>query len=934
MEEERFPSSRENPRTSVAAAAFPQAERPPRAIAAAAADARPSPPILERFRAMIREREEEMREVGDGDPRRRPQPPRSCGCTRRCSRSSPSTRSPSSRSSPSSQGNTSSLPRGSPTPSARGFSRWELRIRPPRLAFESLPGFRVYIFRELVLWVLRIKTIAAKHRILCEERLKSLCFLVPMDQKLPSLYLLDSIVKNIGQDYVRHFASRLPKVFCEAYNQVHPSLYSAMRHLFGTWSQVFPSSVLRKIEDALQFSPRENQRSLGIANLRQSESPSPRPSHGIHVNPKYLEARNQFKSSTMDIQHIRGVSSKSGDLEYDHSGSLPPRVPMAGVGSPGYTATHTNLEGSLLHSRSNIPKVLSPSRIGMRRSRSPPDQNGIFEMPSEASKAYKLNNGFGKQNARELIDAYGNYRGKDEKLPKLQRLDTNGNVGEATAIKWKTSDEEDGMLSSGPGFSRPNAGIMNTDFVRHSWPGQGQLAAIDDPVLNVEDRLPVAGSGHEVNKKYPRVLLPHMLRPTSQQSLDPLSRVPAPQMASGLSRVAPSIAQKLTIPYDTPLDNEVPFQRSSTAYSDQPNEKQLAQRARSPIPGPLEWPPVRKSEMQLLPSIPPNLNHFKSAADFLETNRTSVNQGPNPSLILPQQQYNTSKLVQLPYQPPVSSHANQQSQGGVVMRSQSQEADGSYVHNVQAQLPTQSPATFGAVQPLTHILAKGHGIAAAPVLPNSLPAMPSSVPLHNLPPLHSSGVLPPLPPGPPPTFLQTGPSAQIAGPVISNSTSIAFPGLLSTLMAQGLIKLTPPAQSQDSVGIEFNTELLKVRHESAINALYSDLPRQCTTCGLRFKFQEEHSSHMDWHVTKTEYLGIVNRNPRANEAAVEKKEDKEMTVPADEKQNVCALCGEPFEDFYSDENEEWMYKGAVYMNAPDGLNLAMLPDKLNWEIMG
>lgn len=325
-------------------------------------------------------------------------------------------------------------------------------------------------------------------------------------------------------------------------------------------------------------------------------------------------------------------------------------------------------------------------------------------------------------------------------------------------------------------------------------------------------------SGHEVNKKYPQSArhhnesfsyyqsssyhsqepskLPHMLRPTSQQSLDPLSRVPAPQMASGLSRVAPSITQKLTIPYDTPLDNEVPFQRSSTAYSDQPNEKQLAQRAHSPIPGPLEWPPVRKSEMQLLPSIPPNLNHFKSAADFLETNRTSVNQGPNPSLILPQQQYNTSKLVQLPYQPPVSSHANQQSQGGVVMRSQSQEADGSYVHNVQAQLPAQSPATFGAVQPLTHILAKGHGIAAAPVLPNSLPAMPSSVPLHNLPPLHSSGVLPPLPPGPPPTFLQTGPSAQIAGPVISNSTSIAFPGLLSTLMAQGLIKLTPPAQSQ------------------------------------------------------------------------------------------------------------------------------------------
>nr|XP_009404992.1 PREDICTED: polyadenylation and cleavage factor homolog 4-like isoform X1 [Musa acuminata subsp. malaccensis] len=961
--EERFPSSRENPR-----AAGPTSQRPV------------APSITERFGAMLRDREEKLREA---------------------------------------TGEETVL-------TADDIVRCYEDVL-SELTFNSKP-----VITDLTI-------IAGQHIRYAEEVADAICtriLEVAVDQKLPSLYLIDSIVKNIGHHYVRIFATRLPKVFCEAYNQVHPTQYSSMRHLFGTWSQVFPSKILKKIEDELQFSPSESKRSSGITSTRQSKPPSPHHSRGIHVNPKYLEARHQFEQSAVGIPHTSVSSSlhvyeqkpskQYSESDFDLPELLPQDLGTSGAGPPQTAMVHVSSAigagGSMPHLKNKISLSSSPPRIGVRRHVSPPNMrfyNGIsarkiggMASPShsgfvygpgrvsdpnsradrsrpsnedpyhvEVSMQHNHKYGYGKQHPRDLIDAYGNPRGRVssyEKFPKVQRLDVNGIASEAATRKWKNSDEEEyvwesmsptladqsrrnslppfgpssGSISNRTGISISNPAMLETDFQRHSWPVQTQSHP-GSMMKYLDGTTSQTGSPphhQKLNRTRDSGKFSCLFPQSTRQSLSPRSR----STALALGGVAPSIGQKLPVAHDSLPDIELPLRSLSNAHDDPLKintaviDRQSTLRPYSPPQDML--PSAHKSQSLPCLSIPPNQKLVNGQLDISEPNKLLMNQGADPRIFVPEKQYDivdkysseSVKFIHFPYQPPSNTHLNQQSQvQGISMPMRTPETYGSILPPATALV-----SSYLIGQPVNHLQTLGTGVSVVSVLPCSSFATPS-VTVHRTidTSLHLHGsLLPPLPPGPRPASSQMGPTPQTMSSSISSSPASAYSGLIGSLMEQGLISLKPSVQSQETLGIEFDIELLKVRHESAINALYDDLPRKCATCGLRFKGQEEHSSHMDWHVTKNRISKNRKQKPSRKwyvsakewlsgaeilgndvvpgflptESVSEKKEDIEVAVPADENQNVCALCGELFEDFYSDETEEWMYKGAVYLNAPDG----------------
>ncbi|XP_042014458.1 uncharacterized protein LOC121762592 isoform X1 [Salvia splendens] len=803
---------------------------------------------------------------------------------------------------------------------------------------------------------------------------------VPSDQKLPSLYLLDSIVKNIGRDYIKFFASRLPEVFCKSYRQVDPSIHQGMRHLFGTWKGVFPPQSLQLIERELGFTSAAN-----VSAASRTESQAQRPAHSIHVNPKYLEARQRLQTSRSIQQHQRDqvnnpVRQKSSGVEFadDYGSGV---LGRSGLGS-GRMAEHLKDPGY------DRPWDESDDLIGMGHQK----------------------NGFGLKHGLESYVAHESVNFDLDLQPKknISSRNTNG-----MRENWKDSEEEEYTWSE-----------MNSRPTVADAPTKNQWAPANYDRVDFESHLPGHQNIHDIGP-----------RDDDEFSIDSIS-MDRSQVASGAQ--VPLWSQKLHPPegsmhlgsgktlsvqsegYATGLNSTKSTMGKTHSQSQlgqthigmpsfkfQMNETTLSKASMGQERQTLAPSSSARSLVHQRPPSPSVASHGQNQFLNNSSERNPTATGPPKDPRRRPGQKNTNYPDQVSEDPPMPTR-------------------GVYQASTQKPQPTNLRSTSTMAPPTKQ---RKHAPAA---LPRSVEVsqFETSAPEHRLLPSQMSGSgsrstmgnsssnqsnpFTVDSPGKSITSSLTGslnspissqetkPGSSVKMPSAVNSTSNPFSSLLNSLVAKGLIsssKSDPvlstspkPDQPMDKVpetakpssapvtsvpvtlskpivsvsdkpssseatlnasdtlapstekikhliGFDFKPDVVRKFHPDVISDLLCNLPHLCTICGLKLKFQEQLDKHIKWHASKVPeddplskmsrswYTDVVDWVSGVGNTHLESSpldiggsgdilESNEPLVPADESQCACILCGELFEDFYDQENGEWMFKGALYLTIP------------------
>ncbi|KAD5960346.1 hypothetical protein E3N88_11818 [Mikania micrantha] len=792
---------------------------------------------------------------------------------------------------------------------------------------------------------------------------------VPSDQKLPSLYLLDSIVKNIGRYYIKFFAARLPEVFCKAYRQVDPAVHSGMRHLFGTWRNVFDPPLLRAIEKELGFLSAAN----GSSSL-EPESRSQRPAHSIHVNLKYLEARQRLQQSSMAKGPTSDTSLINSPEDTDELERTPANTtymrPHANPLLKNIQHTHRNAESDVIRENEHPPFKDIDSALSylenVMKAKGPTSDTSLINSPEDTDKLERtpVNATYMRPHTNHLLmNIQHTHRNaesdviRENEHPPFKDIDSSEIVNEQGFGKRSANADVKTQPINNIAIkrlSKLNKSWKKSEEEEYKWDGRNSR-----PLNSAK-----SGGG---SKRDPRSHLEpekvgfenHLKK--SQGIQDVESRADRGALLDSLSGDHKDGYFRQQMPSVVVRSQGLSIKGVSTSVNSMLKSSVQPQTGTSHVgaSGLLGLPPSAITGQQ---------RHIAGPSASFPTHKISralndfAGQDGKPALI--QGQNNTG----IPHQ----SHRDSSFDTHDSQKPQMQQP----LHT-KKQGPSQSPALKMPADAnilvdsfLDHVKPPVADIHGPLTTDSLLPAVSSSIYDNKseskmCPSSHDSILL----------SAATLQRKEYLPPVTS---------LLSTLVAKGLISASkadsPSDQTQirnvnpkidtpvvptlipkkmklpladdelspsnsamkvtkdvkSVIGFEFKPDVIRRSHPAVISQLIIDeLPHQCHICGLRFKLVERFNRHSEWHALNNPELNTLNKASRqwftkSDDWIKEKPEarssdqtsspvqiDGEQMVVADESQCVCILCGEVFDDFYCQAMGKWMFGRAVYLNIKD-----------------
>ncbi|KAL1352039.1 polyadenylation and cleavage factor homolog 4 isoform X2 [Arachis hypogaea] len=865
---------------------------------------------------------------------------------------------------------------------------------------------------------------------------------VPNEQKLPSLYLLDSIVKNIGRDYIKYFAARLPEVFIKAYKQVDPPVHSSMRHLFGTWKGYFPPQTLQMIEKELGFTPAVNGSASSSATLR-SESQSQRPAHSIHVNPKYLERQRLQQSSrikgvandtTRAILNSNEDSERSSRVLGASRPWLDPRINMHRIQRDAYN--NSVPEKSLAESYGAIKNSSGISSIGTTGSRVTElghDKTwykagiSVAENTSNQSNGFSLKLGFSNREAPKSMNL-GAHHQPTQNLTSIQSSVVPGS--------WKNSEEEEfmwdemnsGMIGDGAASIANN---MNTE----PWMGgddenlDGDQSQIlhHDREISTARKQSFASGGHsslpwQLQEQRSNEKL--NLRPGhSEKLLSALGCLPAntsslvvrmpnqSSMPNATKDMSETMGQKQFDSMGTkPTSVQSPLQQQSaslpvTKLHPHPTQNLLEQdngkaSKTSQFLGDLQRQYIRDQPAALPPNAQVGRLHRSREKDLhgpLSSETSFLPRHQQQPLVSSQTEV-IAKTKPLHSKVSLASESSEQSKSSlsaatVQTRFLNKSITNSFPGTSSSLVTKNLPSDLGVCPALS-----GRPSSATLISSVSAVASPSTL----VPPDDDSSILDNI------SQANTGQKPKVSTklPTSSNMSTVSAPtstarknnslnpiaNLLSSLVAKGLIStdsesstkvptealvqleartesitassslpvpsvtgstVLPVTSSKvveddakaslivsqstntkirNIIGFDFKPDIVREMHPTVIKGLLDDSQHHCRFCGIKLKQEEQFNKHLEWHFARErEQHGLIRASRKwyenwflsePSDSVDDYCEETDRSpfdamVPADESQCLCVLCGDLFEDVYCQERDEWMFKGAVYINNLD-----------------